>query len=69
MPTARATGAFRACTPRLRRDQGQIFLIDLGSTNGTRLNGALVPAHQAAAVADGDEIRLGKLLLRINFIP
>jgi pSer/pThr/pTyr-binding forkhead associated (FHA) protein len=52
----------------LRRDRGQVFLIDLGSSNGTRLNGQLVPAHQPALVASGDEIRLGKLLLRISFV-
>jgi pSer/pThr/pTyr-binding forkhead associated (FHA) protein len=52
----------------LRRDRGQVFLIDLGSTNGTRLNGQPVPAHQPAPVASGDEIRLGKLLMRINFV-
>jgi pSer/pThr/pTyr-binding forkhead associated (FHA) protein len=52
----------------LRRDRGQVFLIDLGSTNGTRLNGMQVPAHQPAPVASGDEIRLGKLLMRITFV-
>jgi pSer/pThr/pTyr-binding forkhead associated (FHA) protein len=52
----------------LRRDRGQVFLIDLGSTNGTRLNGQPVPAHQPAPVASGDEIRLGKLFMRINFV-
>ena len=52
----------------LRRDRGQVFLVDLGSTNGTRLNGQPVPAHQPAPVASGDEIRLGKLLMRINFV-
>jgi pSer/pThr/pTyr-binding forkhead associated (FHA) protein len=53
----------------LRRDRGQVFLIDLGSTNGTRLNGQPLPAHQPAPVVSGDEIRLGKLLLRISFVP
>jgi pSer/pThr/pTyr-binding forkhead associated (FHA) protein len=53
----------------LRRDQSQVLLIDLGSTNGTRLNGRTVAAHQAVKVASGDEIRLGKLLLRITFGP
>ncbi|MCC6189269.1 MAG: FHA domain-containing protein [Anaerolineales bacterium] len=53
----------------LRRDHSQVLLIDLGSTNGTRLNGRPVAAHQAVKVANGDEIRLGKLLLRINFGP
>jgi FHA domain-containing protein len=53
----------------LRCERGRVYLIDLGSTNGTRLNGQPVPAHQPAPVASGDEIRLGKLLLRISFVP
>jgi pSer/pThr/pTyr-binding forkhead associated (FHA) protein len=53
----------------LRCDRGQVFLIDLGSTNGTRLNGQPLPAHQPAPVASGDEIRLGKLFMRISFVP
>ena len=52
----------------LRRDRSQVLLIDLGSTNGTRLNGQPVTAHQAVKVENGDEIRLGKLVLRINFV-
>ncbi len=53
----------------LRRDRSQLLLIDLGSTNGTRLNGRPLPAHQPARVENGDEIRLGKLMLRIAFRP
>jgi pSer/pThr/pTyr-binding forkhead associated (FHA) protein len=52
----------------LRRDRNQVLLIDLGSTNGTRLNGQVLTAHQAVKVENGDEIRLGKLLLKINFV-
>lgn len=53
----------------LRHDRTQLLLIDLGSTNGTRLNGKPLAAHQPARVENGDEIRLGKLMLRINFRP
>jgi hypothetical protein len=53
----------------LRRERQQVLLIDLGSTNGTRINGRPLAAHQAAKVENGDEIRLGKLMLTINFIP
>jgi hypothetical protein len=53
----------------LRHDHSQVLLIDLGSTNGTRLNGRPVAAHQAVKVSNGDEIRLGKLLLKITFGP
>ena len=52
----------------LRRDRNQVLLIDLGSTNGTRVNDRTLTAHQAVKVENGDEIRLGKLLLKINFV-
>lgn len=38
------------------------FVQDLGSTNGTLLNGV---REQQAALAEGDELRMGKLVLRI----
>ena len=53
----------------LRRDRSQVLLIDRGSTNGTRLNGKALAAHQPIRVENGDEIRLGRLLLTINFVP
>lgn len=53
----------------LRLDRSQVLLIDLGSTNGTRLNGKPLAAHQPIRVESGDEIRLGKLMLRISFVP
>jgi hypothetical protein len=51
----------------LRQERAQLLLIDLGSTNGTRLNGKPLAAHQPARVESGDEIRLGRLTLRITF--
>ncbi len=45
----------------------QLLLIDLESTNGTRVNGQLLAPHQPIQLADGDEVRLGKLPLRIYF--
>ena len=43
---------------------GEAFYVqDLGSTNGTRVNGERSPQ---AELHDGDEIRLGKLQLRIT---
>ena len=46
----------------LKIDAGSYELRDLGSTNGTLLNGVPI---QAASARDGDEIRLGKLPLRL----
>jgi FHA domain len=38
---------------------GDAFLVDLGSTNGTLLNGALVSANTPIKLKDGDRISLG----------
>lgn len=40
-------------------------VIDLGSRNGTYLNGARLPANQPIPLQDEDEIRLGKIIMRI----
>ena len=43
---------------------GEAFYVqDLGSTNGTRVNGKRSPR---AVLTDGDEVRLGKLQLRVT---
>ena len=44
-------------------EQGAFFVQDLGSTNGTLVNGA---REEKAPLKDGDEIQMGKLILRIN---
>ncbi len=51
----------------LRTDRAQVLLVDLGSTNGTRLNGVRLAAHQPVRVSNGDEIRLGRLTLKIHY--
>ena len=52
----------------LRQERDQLLLVDLGSTNGTRLNGTLISAHQPVRVHSGDEIRLGQLALKVRFV-
>jgi hypothetical protein len=51
----------------LRLDHGQMLLVDLASTNGTRLNGVRLTANQPVRLSNGDEIRLGRLALRVHF--
>lgn len=51
----------------LRTERGQVLLVDLGSTNGTRLNGVRLTANQPVRVSNGDEIRLGRLNLKIHY--
>jgi hypothetical protein len=43
----------------LRELDGSMVLLDLGSTNGTRLNGVEVPAGVRTPVTEGDQITLG----------
>ena len=47
----------------LRRDGSTVILVDLGSTNGTRVNGANVKRRQ---LSDGDEISIGSSSLRFE---
>jgi len=49
---------------RLAYRQGQWWLEDLGSANGTYLNGTLV--KHPVPVADGDEIELAQVKLRLE---
>ncbi len=42
------------------------LLEDLGSANGTFINGTRIPPEQPTLVRSGDEIKLGTLLLRIE---
>jgi pSer/pThr/pTyr-binding forkhead associated (FHA) protein len=42
-------------------EEGAFFVQDLGSTNGTGVNGGREPRQP---LADGDELQLGRLLLR-----
>jgi FHA domain-containing protein/zinc ribbon protein len=49
--------------------ENRLDLVDLGSSNGTFLNGIRVPPNQPQRLRDGDEIRLGQMVLRIYFQP
>ncbi len=43
----------------------KLLLTDLGSRNGTYLNGHRVPANQTAIVPNGSEIRVGKIVANL----
>jgi pSer/pThr/pTyr-binding forkhead associated (FHA) protein len=49
----------------LRVVRGEIFICDLGSSNGTRINGARIEANIEVPVKHGDIIGLGKLNVQI----
>jgi pSer/pThr/pTyr-binding forkhead associated (FHA) protein len=50
-----------------QNDNNRLDLWDLGSGNGTYLNGVKLIAHRPNRVHDGDEIRLGQMIVRIYF--
>ena len=49
----------------LRFEGNQILVSDLGSVNGTRLNGQRIPPHKPYVLKHGDILTLGKLKLQI----
>lgn len=46
---------------------GALNVVDMGSANGTFLNGQKLVPNQPRVLRDGDDIRLGHLTLRITF--
>ena len=47
---------------RLFEQNGDMYLIDLGSTNGTYHNGGRLPAQKAVRIVPGDEVRLSDIV-------
>ncbi len=54
-------GSLARCTHMYQ--DGQFSLEDLNSVNGTRLNGVRLHFGERSPISDGDEIRLGRVLL------
>lgn len=48
-------------------DEQSLDVWDLGSSNGTFLNGQRLSAHRPYRLHDGDELRLGQMMVRIIF--
>jgi pSer/pThr/pTyr-binding forkhead associated (FHA) protein len=52
----------------IRYGEGQTLdLWDLGSSNGTFLNGQRLSAHRPYRMHDGDELRLGQMVIKVFF--
>lgn len=52
----------------IRQQDQRLFLEDLGSTNGTHLNGGEVQPGQLYRLHDGDQIDVGQTRLLIRFV-
>lgn len=51
----------------IRRGEDTLTLVDLGSVNGTYLNGQRLTPDQPRVLRDGDEIRLGQMVIHVYF--
>ena len=49
------------------RSDDVLTLVDIGSANGTYLNGYKLAQDQPRVLRDGDEVRFGKLIAHIYF--
>jgi len=52
----------------LARDHDTIIVTDLGSANNTYLNGQRLVPYEPRILRDNDELRLGRLVIRVNFL-
>jgi pSer/pThr/pTyr-binding forkhead associated (FHA) protein len=51
----------------MMRREGALYLVDENSANGTYLNGQRLVAEQPRILRDGDDIRMGRLVMRVSF--
>ncbi|MBN1287226.1 MAG: FHA domain-containing protein [Anaerolineae bacterium] len=51
----------------IRAETNRLYLRDLDSSNGTFLNGQRLVPHQPYILHNGDEVRLGRMVMRIYF--
>jgi len=49
----------------VKRDENRIFVMDLGSSNGTYLNGRRLNPHTEEDLKHGDVVALGKLKIQV----
>lgn len=59
-------GVSRRHAKMIRKDD-LIMITDLGSANNTYINGQKVAVEEERIVRDGDELRLGRLIMNVNF--
>jgi len=60
-------GVSRRHAQVFRKETASIYVEDLGSPNGTYLNGQKLIANEPRILRDGDELRLGRLVILVFF--
>ena len=63
---ARDRGVSRRHAHIFQKD-GKLYIEDLGSSNGTSVNGDSIKAGEPVKIRDGDEVMLGRMMLWFNF--
>ncbi|MCS7251407.1 MAG: FHA domain-containing protein [Anaerolineae bacterium] len=53
---------------RIFFQNNQFYIEDLGSTNGTYLNGTRLDPYSPRPLGDGDELRMGQICIRVGFL-
>ncbi|MBK8024675.1 MAG: FHA domain-containing protein [Chloroflexi bacterium] len=66
---AEALGVSRRHATIRRGEANALSVLDHGSVNGTFINGQRLIPDQPRILRDGDELRLGRLVLRVFFQP
>jgi hypothetical protein len=61
-------GVSRRHVAIVRKDGGPLNVVDCGSNNGTYLNGQRMIPNQPRILRDGDELRLGFLIMTVRFL-
>lgn len=56
------------CHALLRREGDRLMVQDLGSANGSWLNGNKLLPHSHFRIRSGDTLRLGRMVLRVTFV-
>jgi pSer/pThr/pTyr-binding forkhead associated (FHA) protein len=51
----------------IRRTDNTVSIVDLDSVNHTFINGQRLHPHEVRVLRDGDDIRLGKLTIKVTF--
>lgn len=52
----------------VRLREKRLEAVDLGSRNGTFINGYQLKPHQPVALQDGDEMRVGKVVMHLRLV-
>ncbi len=68
LTAADTTGSVSRRHARIGKDDSSVYVEDLGSSNGTRLNGQPLRSGMQTPLNDGDELVVGSLVFRYHKI-